>query len=109
MAIPLLAITIKPPYDKTQITIKCMEQTGGPNMYTTVIGHFEVVTLGQCSVKLPSRNSLGRLLHWQLPYCQETGLKFVPQTTTDSQNLSIQTLSEGAIESGVHSKRVELR
>ena len=25
-AIPLLAITIKPPYDKTQITVKCMEQ-----------------------------------------------------------------------------------
>ena len=48
-AIPLLAITIKPPYDKTQITVKCMEQ--GP---TTVIGHFEVVTLGQCSVRLQS-------------------------------------------------------
>ena len=26
MAIPLLAITIKPPYDKTQITVKCIEQ-----------------------------------------------------------------------------------
>ena len=75
------------------------------NMYTTVIGHFEVVTLGQCSVKLPSRNPLGRLLHWLLPHCQETGLKFVPRTTTYSQNLSIRTLSEGAIER-VHINRV---
>ena len=76
-------------------------------MYTTVIGHFEVVTLGQCSVKLPSRNPLGRLLHWLLPNCQEPRLKFVPRTTTYSQNLSIQTLSEGAIES-VHINRVSI-
>ena len=70
-----------------------------------VIGHFEVVTLGQCSVKLPSRNPLGRLLHWLLPHCQENGLKCVPQTTTYSQNLSIQTLSDVAIES-VHINRL---
>ena len=76
-----------------------------PNMYTTVIGHFEVVTLGQCSVKLPSRNPLGRLLHWLLPNCQETRLKFVPRTTTYSQNPSIRTQSDMAIES-VHINRV---
>ena len=30
------------------------------SMYTTVIGHFEVVTLGQCCVKLQSGTLQGR-------------------------------------------------
>ena len=42
-AIPLLAITIKPPYDKTQITVKCMEQ--GPTC-------------------IPPSSAILRLWHW---------------------------------------------
>ena len=103
MAIPLLAITIN--HHMTNPKLPSSVWSTAQHVYHCHRPFWGCDTGSVCSVKLPSRNPLGRLLHWLLPHCQETGLKFVPRTTTYSQNLSIQTLSDVAIES-VHMNRV---
>ena len=103
MAIPLLAITIN--HHMTKPKLPSSVWSTAQHVYYCHRPFWGCDTGSVCSVKLPSRNPLGRLLHWLLPHCQETGLKFVPRTTTYSQNLSIQTLSDVAIES-VHMNRV---